>query len=41
VALYVDIFERLRARAVRGALVAELIRSIASDLADGTAGEAP
>jgi len=41
VARYVDMFERLRARAVRGAHLAELIRSIASDLADRTAGGAP
>lgn len=36
---YLDIFERLRARAVRGAELAELVRGIASDLADRTAGE--
>jgi transcriptional regulator with XRE-family HTH domain len=41
VARYVDIFERLRARAVRGAHLAELIQSIASDLANGKAGRAP
>jgi hypothetical protein len=41
VARCVDIFERLRARAVRGADLAELVQSIASHLADGTAGEAP
>lgn len=40
VARYLDIFERLRARAVRGADLAELVRSIASDLADRIAGEA-
>ena len=39
VARYLDIFERLRARAVRGAELAELVRGIASDLADRTAGE--
>jgi hypothetical protein len=35
---YLDIFERLRARAVRGAELAELVRGIASGLADRTAG---
>jgi hypothetical protein len=41
VARYLDIFERLRARAARGADLAELVRSIAGDLAGRMAGGPP
>jgi transcriptional regulator with XRE-family HTH domain len=40
VARYLDIFERLRARAVRGAALAELVQDVRRGLADRAAGEA-
>jgi hypothetical protein len=40
VARYTDIFERLQKRAVRGADLAEVVRSIAGELAGRTSGKA-
>jgi hypothetical protein len=40
VARYLDIFERLQKRAVRGADLAEVVRSIAGELAGRTSGKA-